>query len=731
MRVVEKPVGYGGLGFLAAALVGALGIRFLYPEPAGVTEGRALVVLQLVIFASAFGGGLMAAAISAFSRARHLTYFPAVAASLLAMAVVSAHLVLEPVNDRYLLLQTAEQLMGGLFLLLGCFVGNRFPWASDWRLPAVAIGMAFLVVAGASNGWIPPPGTFLTDDGHYGPYFCVLINAAGLSFLLAAVLLFDQYRRSKTLLHWVFCAYALVSGLSNIAWPEFSVWGAHWCVLHSLLAGAYLLVLLYLVALHAQIERSLERSEQRFAALSSATFEGILQLENGRIADHNGAFAAMTGLSRASLRGMPLSLLLPEDVVRGLGDVGRSFVTWLRGEASSIPVEVRSRRAGTTHFVIFRDLTEQRGLEREVAEAQARLDELFRHSTDGIAYAELDGKVLHANDAFSRLTGYSKEALAAGVAAADVLRGRGAHLRRPGVPAVPNEYEREYVDRSGKRIDVVQTEFPVRDVEGRVTHVGILVKDVTESRLTTRTLRALNEELTRSNRELYRFAAVVAHDLAEPLRTISTALRLLEKREGATLRPESRRSLAFASAASDRLRALIRGLLGYSRVQTLGHSLQSVDCQQAMSHVLENIRALVEESGARIESGPLPVVRADPELVEVVLQNLVVNAIKYRRDCSPEIRVTAEACAEGWLFAVSDNGRGIASHSSERVFELFARAQDDVPGEGIGLATCKKIVESLGGRIWVESTPNVGSTFYFILAADAATSDDAVAKRSP
>ncbi len=687
--------------------------------------------LQVISATAACGAGIMAAALSSFSVARQDNYLPAVAAALVAMGIVSGALAVRPIDGNYLALHALEPALGAIFISTAWLRHVPRSIIAGWRLTFVAallaVGSALCVV----HFQLGTPG-FLDERGRYGDRYLLAFNLSALFFVVSGIGFLRAYVARQRLSDLVFCYFALVSGLSDIAWPGLFVWGPLWWTFQLLQTTAYGIVLVYLLYLHLFLERSLEESNQRFETLSGATFEGVLVLTDGRVTDWNKAFSRISGLSRNELRGLPLTNLLPPEVVAVLAESEKSCETELRGGERSVPVEVRSQQSGDTRFVVFRDLSERRNLEREVAATQARLNELFQHSTDGIAYAELDGKVLHANKAFSLLTGYSPETLAAGVAAVDVLRG-GGRMITPAAIGYGREYEREYLKRDGSRICVMQTEYPVRNIDGRVTHVGILVKDVTESRASTETLHRLNEELTRSNSELDRFAAIASHDLAEPLRTIASALQLIEKNESTSLQPDSRKYLTYALSAARRLRGLTQGFLSYSRVQSHTRARKPVDCNASSARVLESVRTLIEESGATVHCEPLPTIFGDPELFELLLQNLIVNAVKYRRDVPPVVRLSAEHCGEGWEFAVADNGCGIGEEAQEKIFTLFARGpgRSDVAGDGIGLATCKKIVELFGGRIWVDSTPHVGSTFRFVLPKLPASAEAPAVNSAP
>jgi signal transduction histidine kinase len=254
-------------------------------------------------------------------------------------------------------------------------------------------------------------------------------------------------------------------------------------------------------------------------------------------------------------------------------------------------------------------------------------------------------------------------------------------------------------------------------------------------------------ELQRSNKELEQFASAASHDLQEPLRVISGFAQLIEERYKGTLDQKGDDFIRRIVDGSRRMHHLINDLLDYSRVTTRGRPFKRVDCNEVLQKALANLRTAVDEASAVITVDSLPVVSADETQLVRLFQNLVGNAVKYRKKEEPaRVHISAGAVSDrrklagcvpgenaslpdkGWLFSVQDNGIGIAPRSFERIFEIFQRlhSRSDYPGTGIGLAICKKIVERHGGCIWVESELGKGSSFFFILAerpGEVATAD--------
>jgi light-regulated signal transduction histidine kinase (bacteriophytochrome) len=213
----------------------------------------------------------------------------------------------------------------------------------------------------------------------------------------------------------------------------------------------------------------------------------------------------------------------------------------------------------------------------------------------------------------------------------------------------------------------------------------------------------------------------VAHDLSEPLRTMVAHTQLLEKRLGPQLSANSLESLNFVIDAAGRMQTFIDRLLTYAQLTHVSGQVTKMESKAMLDRTIANLAAAINASGARITHAGLPEVMADPSL-EQVFQNLISNAIKYGREgVPPEIDISARSDGDAWVFAVRDNGIGIDPLQIGDVFRIFRRLHGrEIPGNGIGLALSKRIVEAHGGSIWVESAPNLGSTFYFRIPKDPA-----------
>ncbi|MES2966060.1 MAG: ATP-binding protein [Bdellovibrionota bacterium] len=229
--------------------------------------------------------------------------------------------------------------------------------------------------------------------------------------------------------------------------------------------------------------------------------------------------------------------------------------------------------------------------------------------------------------------------------------------------------------------------------------------------------------LSRSNSELEQFAYVASHDLQEPLRMVSSYVQLLAEKYQGKLEPEAEKYIQYAVEGATRMHSLIGGLLEYSRIgrdESPGHIDTNLSLQQAMA----NLYTSIKESGAEVTHDTLPSAVIDQTQLAQVFQNLIGNAIKFtRKDVNPKVHISVTLRDRDrdrdreWLFSVTDNGIGLEARHAERIFMIFQRlhGRTTYPGTGIGLAICKKVVERFGGNIWAESTPGLGSTFFFTL----------------
>jgi PAS domain S-box-containing protein len=352
--------------------------------------------------------------------------------------------------------------------------------------------------------------------------------------------------------------------------------------------------------------------------------------------------------------------------------------------------------------------------------ARAKLQRLSDANLMGIVITTRDGRVLEANDEYLRIVGHDRSALAIGlVTFVDAMSDsegiealtQAAQLGR----AAPRELR---IPRSdGTRVPVIAG---IAALPQPGAQFVAAVLDISRQKRIEEALARHVEELARSNEELERFAYVASHDLQEPLRMITSYVQLLQRRYHGRLDADADDFIRFAVEGAHRMQDLIQDLLTYSRVGSERPRLVEASTETAFLQALEHLEGLRLERGAEVTRGVLPPVLGDQRLITQVFQNLLSNSLKFTpAGVPPRIHVSARPQQGEWVFSVADNGIGIPVEYREKVFVLFQRlhARDEYPGTGIGLSICKRIIEQHGGRIWFESEPGEGTTFYFTLPA--------------
>lgn len=514
-----------------------------------------------------------------------------------------------------------------------------------------------------------------------------------------------------------------------------------------------------------QTEKALRNSQERYKAFVQQSSEGIWRIEflepvpvnlpieeqvhlvfkYGYLAECNDTLAKMYGYNTADeIVSTRLNEMLSENNPQHAEFI-RSFVTsgyrlndaeinekgkngngkyFLNNLVGIIEEDKLVRTWGTR-----RDITEKKLADEELRKIQFRLATLLSNLPDVVLY-ETGGEQEFISENVIDLLGYS---------ASKFINDRKFFptIIHPGDSRIVEPRIKAW--NRALRPGILNLEFRCRKADGSYVwledhmvsvksfgereHLAGVLINVTEHKLSEEKLKQLADKLSVSNKELEQFAYVASHDLQEPLRMVASYIQLLQRRYKGQLGQEADEFIGFAVDGILRMKSLINDLLIYSRVNTQEFAPEMTDCNKVIEQVVENFKSAIEDNKAEIIYDPLPVVNANTVQLTQLFQNLISNALKFRGDDAPVIKISAKQADGEWLFSVSDNGIGIEKEFQERIFIIFQRLHNytEYPGTGIGLAICKKIVEKLGGHIWVESEVGKGSTFYFTIPATEET----------
>lgn len=373
---------------------------------------------------------------------------------------------------------------------------------------------------------------------------------------------------------------------------------------------------------------------------------------------------------------------------------------------------------------IAKDTTAQHDAVEELRRSEERFRQLLEMAPDAIVIVDGSGNIVRINAKTERLFGYRPDELLdqkIEILMPERFRARHPQQRDGFISSPQARPMGSGVDLFGLHKD--GREFPVEiSLSPLETEDGLLVssaiRDITEQRQLSHALKTAAEDLRCSNAELDQFAAIAAHDLREPLRMIASYLDVLQIQLGEKLDDPPRRIMASVIDRTKRMSDLINAILDYSHVGHQEIHANLVDAAAVARESLANLEQKIHDTHATIDCRLLPAVIADPVLLGQLLQNLVSNAIKFLApDRQPKVVIDARELEHEWVLSIADNGIGIRPEDTERIFALFQRLNpaSKYPGSGIGLATCQKIVERHHGRMWVESTVDVGTTFSFSL----------------
>lgn len=351
------------------------------------------------------------------------------------------------------------------------------------------------------------------------------------------------------------------------------------------------------------------------------------------------------------------------------------------------------------------------------------LETLIEFAPDPFVFVKNDGRIALVNKQAEECFGFSRHELLGKYV--EVLlpenlrethvRHRTKYFTNPISRAMGSGLNLFAQRKNGETFPIELSLSPVHTQNGIL--VACIVRDITERKKTEEAITHQNMELQRSNTELERFAYVASHDLQEPLRMVAGYTQLLARRYKEKLDQDANEFINYAVDGATRMQKLINDLLAYSRLDTKSRSFELINSESILKDVISNLKVTIEEFNATISYSSLPIINADKTQILQLFQNLIANSIKFHGNDLPMIKITASEKDKEWLFSLSDNGIGIDPKYFDRIFLIFQRlhTKEEFPGTGIGLAICKKIVERHGGKIWVESTPGRGSTFYFTI----------------
>ncbi|MFW0778176.1 MAG: sensor histidine kinase [Rickettsiales bacterium] len=371
-------------------------------------------------------------------------------------------------------------------------------------------------------------------------------------------------------------------------------------------------------------------------------------------------------------------------------------------------------------IVYFQQTTANRLLKNE-GRLQAVLDE----TVDGIITINDKGSIETFNKACENIFGYH----------ADEVIGKNVKVLMPEPYRHEHDgYLQNYKHTGQKKIIGVGREVEGKRKDGSVFPLDLsvsevrfedkrifsgIVRDISERKLQDELRQKLVDKLTESNTELERFAYIASHDMQEPIRMVTNFSEIIAKEYGKNFDEQGKEYLNYVIKSGARMRNLVEDLLAYSRMGNESVQIVSFDANDILSGALENIKGLIKDRKAEVSHDPLPELYGNPVQIMRLLQNLITNAIKYQKpDNIPRIHVGVENQGDHWCFSVKDNGIGIKQGFAEQIFQPFRRLHtwDNIQGTGLGLSICKKIVENCDGRIWVTTTQDKGSTFYFTVS---------------
>lgn len=369
---------------------------------------------------------------------------------------------------------------------------------------------------------------------------------------------------------------------------------------------------------------------------------------------------------------------------------------------------------------VLRDITERKKTEEALKKSEEKYRTIFENVQDVFFQTSLtDDLVTEISPSCETLSGYKREEII-GVNALTFFykpEQRIRYLKKLHQKGEVLDYELELKTKKGELRIVSVSSKLIYDAKGNLNHIDGVIRDITQRKINEIEIANQNTRLQVQNKELEQFAYVTSHDLQEPLITLKCFSELIGDEYREILDDQGKQYLNFIFQSSTRMQELVRGLLEYSRIGRESN-LSRVDCNQIINDILDDLKVLIDKNNVQFSIDNLPHLNGYPLGIRLLFQNLIVNAIKFRKkDVSPQITITVSEQKKDWLFSVKDNGIGIEKKNYDKIFIIFKRIhnREDYEGTGIGLAQCKKIIALHGGSIWVESRLGEGSNFKFTI----------------
>lgn len=510
-----------------------------------------------------------------------------------------------------------------------------------------------------------------------------------------------------------------------------------------------------MIGISRDLDQSTESDAKYRGLLEAAPDAMVVVNQGGEIVLVNVQTERQFGYGRDELVGQKVRTIIPEGFAeRLIADATRSVADALaqqmgmgielsgrRKDGSEFPIEIMLSPLESAEGILvtaaIRNISARKAAEQHLLEVQGKYRGLLEAAPDAMVVVNQTGEIVLVNVQAEKQFGYRRDELLGRMVNSIIPAGFAERLIADATRSTAEALAQQIgmgIELSARRKD--GSEFPIEIMLSPLENTeGILVtaaiRNISrrkkseadnaelERRVEERTkqLAVANQVLEQSNAELKQFAYVASHDLQSPLRSISGFVQLLKLEYEAKLDERAQDWIRRTVQSVEQMQRLIRDLLSYSRVEAHSRALARTPFLDVVNDALTLLESPIHDSGGQVTWGPLPDVMGDRSQLVQLIQNLIGNGLTYRSGEPPHIHLSAEHTGKEWTVSVRDNGIGIDAKYHEQIFEIFTRLHDqkDYPGTGIGLAVCRRVVNRHGGRIWVESEPGQGSTFYFTI----------------